>query len=480
MTAFYTLDLRYYLCQNIVNKVGFDKRLELMKILYAEDNDNLRDIIAMAIEAELAHEVIEVSSGNSAIHYLKENHDINLVISDYNMPDGNGGKLYEYVKANCQHIPFILVSSIDLAEDKIFESFYQDHPQNAYFLKSGDFTQLHQIITKSLVQFPREEIYSSYMPVKIFRFIKFNCVNCPIFLKLSETKFIKIINKNELYDLEVIEKFSSKGVGNFYIEKVNYLAFSDYYSKTIQSKLESLGPDEKSSDDHISTELAGISFIHESILNLGIDGNVIKTMDAVVKSIITRLKTKTNLYNLLENMIKNASYLYEHSMLISYISSAICLKMEWNTNNTLEKLAYASLLHDVCFEDPTLAMLHDLEEIKQAGLNRKDVEKIKNHPLKIAEMIQNAKNFPPDIDFIISSHHEKPDGSGFPKGIGSSQISPLTCVFIIAEDFVHQIYSKEIKQKIIEDILDSMKDKYNKGNFRRPLDGLNKLFNFTK
>lgn len=68
------------------------------KILYAEDIQDLREIYAMAIEAELDCEVIEFSNGNDLIEYLKKNGDADLVLCDHNMPNGNGSDVYRFIK----------------------------------------------------------------------------------------------------------------------------------------------------------------------------------------------------------------------------------------------------------------------------------------------------------------------------------------------------------------------------------------------
>jgi response regulator RpfG family c-di-GMP phosphodiesterase len=46
---------------------------------------------------------------------------------------------------------------------------------------------------------------------------------------------------------------------------------------------------------------------------------------------------------------------------------------------------------------------------------------------------------PSDVDIVVLQHHERPDGTGFPRGLHSHQISPLASVFIVAHDILDQI-----------------------------------------
>lgn len=105
----------------------------------------------------------------------------------------------------------------------------------------------------------------------------------------------------------------------------------------------------------------------------------------------------------------------------------------------------------------------------------KAVKKVKKHPIEGAELVLSGKGFPPDVDRIILAHHEKPDGSGYPKGLSASAISPLACVFIIAEDFVSKAHDKSIDSNFKEQILDEFVTKYSKGNFKQVLEGFKKF-----
>ena len=47
-------------------------------------------------------------------------------------------------------------------------------------------------------------------------------------------------------------------------------------------------------------------------------------------------------------------------------------------------------------------------------------------------MVDQYKKIPPDVDRLILEHHEMPNGDGFPRGLSGTQISPLSCAFILS------------------------------------------------
>ncbi|RPJ77811.1 MAG: response regulator, partial [Alphaproteobacteria bacterium] len=64
------------------------------KVLIADDEELLQDIYEMILDSEFACDFIKVSDGESAIAALEKHPDINVIISDYNMPKRSGGSVY--------------------------------------------------------------------------------------------------------------------------------------------------------------------------------------------------------------------------------------------------------------------------------------------------------------------------------------------------------------------------------------------------
>jgi CheY-like chemotaxis protein len=63
------------------------------KILYAEDEIDLQELVSIELEAELEMDVVTVKDGAEAIDVLKKDVDkeICMVVSDYSMHPMDGG-----------------------------------------------------------------------------------------------------------------------------------------------------------------------------------------------------------------------------------------------------------------------------------------------------------------------------------------------------------------------------------------------------
>ena len=61
-----------------------------MKTLIIDDNQDIRTAISMILKENGGHEILMAEDGEMAIQILKENGDINLVITDMDMPKMDG------------------------------------------------------------------------------------------------------------------------------------------------------------------------------------------------------------------------------------------------------------------------------------------------------------------------------------------------------------------------------------------------------
>ena len=81
------------------------------RILVVEDFNTSRQIIKKTLE-KMGYVVDEAADGREALKYL-DGRKLDLVISDYNMPNMDGGALVEYLrsKSEYRYIPVLMLST---------------------------------------------------------------------------------------------------------------------------------------------------------------------------------------------------------------------------------------------------------------------------------------------------------------------------------------------------------------------------------
>jgi diguanylate cyclase (GGDEF)-like protein/putative nucleotidyltransferase with HDIG domain len=100
----------------------------------------------------------------------------------------------------------------------------------------------------------------------------------------------------------------------------------------------------------------------------------------------------------------------------------------------MEALQAAALLHDI----GKLAIPEHIVS-KPGRLTPEEFEKMKIHPLVGAEILERVR-FPYPVVPIVEAHHEKWDGSGYPRGLRGKQI-PIGARILTAADYLDALTS---------------------------------------
>lgn len=99
------------------------------------------------------------------------------------------------------------------------------------------------------------------------------------------------------------------------------------------------------------------------------------------------------------------------------------------TKEQIRTLAYAAMLHDIGKIGLSESILS-----KKGTLTKEELNKVKMHPIMGFEAIRDI-NFLNDSLDVILHHHEKVDGTGYPDGIKSEDISILCKIVCLADAF---------------------------------------------
>lgn len=115
-----------------------------------------------------------------------------------------------------------------------------------------------------------------------------------------------------------------------------------------------------------------------------------------------------------------------HQKRVSILATAIAKEMKLDKKQQ-ERVRIASLIHDI-------GKIHIPAEIlsKPARLRKTEFELLKGHPGLGAEVIKKF-SFPREIAEIVLQHHERLDGSGYPKGLEGEAILLEARILAVAD-----------------------------------------------
>jgi len=123
------------------------------------------------------------------------------------------------------------------------------------------------------------------------------------------------------------------------------------------------------------------------------------------------------------------SYTFDHSVNVAALSLLIAKSLDYNKQKLI-KLGVGAILHDI----GKISIPKDILN-KKTKLNDNEFKAIKKHPSLGYTSIKNHYEISPLSRIIILSHHEKVDGSGYPKGLIGDEIHEFARIVAITDVF---------------------------------------------
>ena len=127
-----------------------------------------------------------------------------------------------------------------------------------------------------------------------------------------------------------------------------------------------------------------------------------------------------------------------HSIFVSMVSGYL-LKIEGAPLEDIKKIMKIAFLHDI-----GISKLKKLE-----GLKLDKIDGLITHPWEGYNILKN-NNFSDEEAQVVLYHHERFDGTGFPKNLKGEQIPFYSRVIFVVDQFHLQIFSKTPHQVVVE------------------------------
>ncbi|MCO4794838.1 MAG: hypothetical protein KC493_14055 [Bacteriovoracaceae bacterium] len=294
---------------------------------------------------------------------------------------------------------------------------------------------------------------NSYTAVRTVFFNKFEKSPCDLYLKLSDDKYVKILNKNDDINSNFIEKYVLKKIFEFFLTSKDFSECQDQLFDFHSNVREILVNGKK-------VQLPQHDGMNEIMEGLGVSERQTKQINNMSNQIVQELNTgDTNFSNLIGKFTSDSGrFLYDHSYLTAMISCLIASENEWGTTPNKEKLCLASILHELGDEDQLKLKTQD--HLSRQNLLNGYPEFQRKTNQKLADKLKSIGSIPLDVISIIEGSHN----------YSFSQLSPMTCCFVVGHQFVVELYAEKFTPDKVPEILERMKTIFTEGNPAKQLD----------
>lgn len=429
--------------------------MDLGKVLVVDDVDAIREIVIFYLLSVAQAEVIEANCGTDALNKFKNNPDIKLVISDQNMPNGTGVDLYLALR-DVSQIPFIMHTT-----DPVEMHNTLSKQPGFYFLpKPMEIAKLEDLLTNIQKQYATQATVNEiekYIPVRLSLIRKMGKTNVPLHIRISDNKYVKIQKEGDIDQDFMVDREKQNQIHILYIKQSDVHEYIADYQKYIQSTIDS--PETKV-QKQLTQALTTAELLQTVQTSIGISKDVEELVQQNIKSVTQLAQQKTEFKSIAEDLQNSdANPNAKLIVLVSMLAIAIGKELNWISEKTSNKFIFAAIIHDMVISHEE----HEREHYKNAA----DCSALyKNHPNKASEIANKWNACPGDVGIILQQHHELPDGTGFPYGLNTSRISPLSSVFIVAHELA-EYFNKSGKNPNIETWLKLNQLKFSEGDFKK-------------
>ncbi|MGG0643738.1 HD-GYP domain-containing protein [Sporosarcina gallistercoris] len=237
----------------------------------------------------------------------------------------------------------------------------------------------------------------------------------------------------EIEHLEVLDLFNIKKVKveerivNRVQTEQREIGKTDMISSDIDKLLEN--KISRSSDLHTMYKKAVDDYKREfTSWRSGVKVDIAKVRLLIMPLLETYMEHKKMLI-MLNEYSNRKEYLYHHAVSVGLLTAALATELNYPKGTTLQ-LGLAGTLTDCGMAKVSPALLE-----KAAFLTKDEFTEVKKHPIFSYQMMQDSPLLRQEMKLAVLQHHERLDGSGYPRGDQGEKVSQLSQILAVADVF---------------------------------------------
>lgn len=276
-----------------------------------------------------------------------------------------------------------------------------------------------------------------------------------LYLRLSQSKIIKIFNRGDDVEESKVQKYATSGYSFLLVKSQDHQAFINqirHQIKATSKKIKSLDFNKK-----LELSVSECHLVAQVLPLFQVDEKFLGVMNDLLNHVFDLVKESSSLNQLFG---KRGPLTGREKKLSTALTASILAKKHMKADqNDIGKLIVASFFCDISLDQAGVKPL-DLDEAASFSYLKQAKIKYLNHPNESVESISKFININLDASAIIREHHELPDGTGFPKQLRESDIHPLSKIFILSSYVVDFISDNSDQYPTPEEVLIACQRKF--------------------
>lgn len=420
-----------------------------------DPNPEILNLQETALSCFYSGEIFSFKDSLRGLEIVQKKGPPEMIIMDQSTLEEDDSLFYRHLDVEKLVTPLIICS--DTSPHDKFMHFYPlvtaliEKP-----LSVSSFTYLVKSISTLQIRQP------THVPIKIATLLRLGMGHFNLYLKLSDTNFVKIIHQGEPFFESDANKLLGKGIKELYIKYDDSKDFLKFLEKE-------LNVENVDAAEGITFAIDNIEALEQIAKAMQWSPTILVSAQRSVTQAVKILSKNSNIVNVLKRRLANPSSAYtRHVGLLTYMVCAFSSSIGWIGESGQVKLAMAALMHDVAVDETIYENLREWDKKAGDPLDKTpETIRYRMHPFEASKLVRTLDAFAPDVDQIILQHHEVKDGTGFPRAMDSGRIGHLPALFIIVEDLVDFIDDGKNIETSITDFITWGRAYYDSGHFKK-------------
>ena len=427
-----------------------------MNILLVDDDPI---IIVLMKEIFSKNGFTNVHSVNSGVQALKlvEQKPVDLILLDIVMPEMRGYEVCKRIKANrsTSHIPILMVTGEKIEDDDVIQESFQAGAMD--FIAKP--IRPIELLSRTKSALSTKHMYDEIKKDLIHR------QKVELELKASQQRASRIIEKNSdgiiIVDKKGIVLFANPAAEKLFGKKAKDLIGNLFGFPFVE---------QETTEINIFQGKQGVAIVEMRVVPMLWENK--KAYVASLRDITIRKKAESDLQKSIENLKKTLNstidamaltveirdpYTAGHQQRVSEIACAIAKEMGFS-DQEVENIQLTSVVHDLGKISVPAEILSKPGRISDAEFSI-----IKQHSIIGYDILKKIE-FPWPLAEIVYQHHEKLDGSGYPRGLSNKEILLEARIITVADVLEamasHRPYRPSLGVDVAMNELEKNKGKY--------------------
>ena len=277
----------------------------------------------------------------------------------------------------------------------------------------------------------KEKTASDYQPIPLHS-LRINTVtNFDVYIEVPgpdrKDNFVLYRNRDIPFLESTRRNLADHGTDTLYIDASDRRQYQLYLEENLEAIIEDedISPAEKSKAAYECA--AGLV---EGLLEDPRSGEHVKRSKGFISDLVGYLLNDSRAFFSLMSSISFDYRTYTHSVNVAVFGIALAHRLERYTRETINMIGSGLILHDVGKGLIERDILN-----KQGSLDTGEWAIMRQHPEEGAKLLRTLGQVSEEALIIVEGHHERLDGSGYPRGLKGDAIHPYARIAAIADVF---------------------------------------------